>query len=834
MLSKTENYTFNRWISILLYAFVSPFIVVILSKIKWIKELFDWWNVIFNSFDLIFQCLFAFFIGLVLNKWLSVMYVYGKNSSKKMLWYYPPITVSVILSILILISYNSYITGNTTSIGLYFISDISYIIVSIMLGLAVMLFRYPSTISDSNTLADDTRLLTYNDYKEWFKNDKPISDCSSLSYQLQEYVTRIKERIKSNNDTDTGSHIALFGKFGTGKSSIIECVQKDLGNEFIFSNIDTWGSDSNSINGIVLAKVISDVSSYVDVSALKQLPSQYIDALKIGGNPLKLLAVFSGVSVDPKAGLIKLDNILSTIDKKLIITIQDLDRSSHPLKSCNELSALLDKLKELKNISFIIALSYDSNVSEVIRKVCDYREDLITASYQEKVFTLFDIFINEANSARVCVPLDGNRKRSLSIHKHNYSDPYRMITSERSFKHICRRVDIAWKYDKLMGEINIESLFLFEIIREEFPLVFDFIIKNKTGLIDEIKGMKAAKNSTEEGTLLSKLEDLVSSNFIFENVKYFLKYFFSSSNNLGQGVKNNDDYIDYFERMLLGNVPSHEIRDQIVIELLTKISNGQASIDQLISKFKSKEMSYNWISSYRRFNLKFLKTSSVNEKIYMEMTELYYSDVFNESRYAEMKINDSFIQIFIYDLLNASLTKENAVQLFKQAVKVPTTLSFIGGKGMSSLDLFLCNTLNVQEEIRNTFLSELKDQSEITQQLPITHAGLYTSLADVVARLSKESKEPSTFFKDIILSLKEKNSKSESTYKNCIWFICYMLSILKVDENMFKPCELNKLKIIISELNNDEISEYLHNIENKDFYFKELLGKLEKLEKLEK
>ncbi len=830
MLSVANRCTFNRWVSIFLYAFFSPIIVVVLSKTKWIKELFDWWVVTFNYFDLIAQCFFSFIVGFLLHKWLGSMYVNGKKSSVKELFNYPPITMSVIFSIFISIGYSIYITGNKINILFFIYGEHTYVVMSLISGFVLIPLRniistyVSSQTSESNIARDHTPLSTYDEYKEWFKDDKPISDCSSLSYELQEYVIRIKERIESNHGT--GAHIALFGKFGTGKSSIIKCVQDKLSTKFIFSNIDTWGTDSNSINGVVLAKVISDVSSYVDVSALKGLPSQYIDALKIGGNPLKLLAIFSGVSVDPKAGLIKLDNILATIDKKLIITIQDLDRSSHPSKSCNELSALLDKLKELKNISFIVALGYDSNVSEAIRKVCDYREDLITVSYQEKLFRLFYILTDKAKSAGVCLPSDNREKRllRLSVHKYKYSDPYMMITSERSLKHICRRVDAIWQYDKLMGEIDIESLFLFEIIREEFPLVLDFIVLNKSELINELKGLNKKEDSLEESFLLNKLEGLVSNTFVFKMIVSFLKYFFSSSNKLEQGVNERNSHANYFERILLGNVPSHEIRDQDAIKLLTKIGNGQVLVDQLISNFKNHEISDAWIFNYIKFNSICFKTNLIYVHIYMEITEFYYFDTLNRSIYGEWKINSYHIQMFIYDLLKSSLTKENAVQLFKQAVKVPATLWFNGDNEIRSLNLLCSLSQSTQEEICKIFLSELKVESEILKQLPSQNANI-TSLMDLVGYFIHErliSRE------DIVLALIENNSKSESTYKLSIWSICYILKISRVEILRFTLCELNKIKKAISELNDNDLESHINDIEDKDTYRKGILEQLEK------
>jgi len=94
----------------------------------------------------------------------------------------------------------------------------------------------------------------------------------------------------------------------------IKCVKNALDSTFIYSNIDTWGVDTKRISAFVLAKVVDDVADYVDMSAFKSLPSQYIEALKLGNNTSKLLAIFSTVSNDPENGLKKLNKVLGAIN----------------------------------------------------------------------------------------------------------------------------------------------------------------------------------------------------------------------------------------------------------------------------------------------------------------------------------------------------------------------------------------------------------------------------------------------------------------------------------------------------------------------------------------
>lgn len=817
--------TCKRWLDILFCSVFSFSIVMFLSKTNWVTVSFDWWLITFNSFRPILQFLFAFLLGFLLNQWLTKLYVYGEKRTIKTSLTYPSVFVSAIFSTLSLISYRMFITNDVKTMLLFVSSEQACIVYVLIAGLILMPLIYWISSSSKpknpkpESSPDHKVKTTYEDYKEWFKNDQLISEQLKLSSDLQVYAQRIKARLETN--TNEGVHIALCGAFGTGKSSIIKCVKNQLNNEFITSNIDTWGTDSKSINGVVLTKVVADVSSYVDMSAFKGLPSQYIDALKLGNNTLKLAAIFVGGSVDPMQGLTKLNTILAAVGKKLLITIQDLDRSSNPIKSCNELSALLDRLKGLKNISFIIALAYDGTVSEVIRKVCDYREDLIKVNYQTDLFKFMALLENDQQH---------QRKLRLAVHTHKHSAPYPIISSERSYKHICRQVDEVWQENKLKGEVNIESLFLLSILREEAPSVFDFVVANKNELVKELA--QSDKKTTDESPLLTKLETLAPNVFYSNSAKDFFTYLTASTNRLGQGAFSEHNYTNYFNRLLLETVSSDEVRDQHIMQLLNDISQDHTKVSKLIINFNDPKKGFHWIEGYCRFHSLFFKTNEkqIYEKIYCSMTDCYFIDALEKDKFSDRKVNNHNIQKFLHELLEKALVNDNAVKLFKHALTVPTTLGF-WLNAQTSIELFLEN--DTKNELYELFLAELKDEREISKQLPnIDSNG--TCLAGVSLTFIKNNILPTEelsllHWKGIIFALLEKNSKSEDTYKNNAYFVCWLFYNYKIQQDQFDSDELSKIQNALTELNNDDAEHYLESGAN--HYLKEALGKLSEVMK---
>jgi hypothetical protein len=830
----------TRWLTIVSYAFLATIFVRVLSKADWSNEIFTWWLTAFNSFNMYWQGIFSIIIGFLLNQWLAKTYVYGEYVTLNNLLKYPPITVSALIAIIMLTT----TVEKSTNVLFFLLSEQAPVFYCLLIGLVIMPLKhsYPSVKKllklnknlvpyTQRSISTVTEKSSYEQYQKWFYDDTPISDITQLSDDLQTYVDRISTRIADNKSK--GVHIALCGDFGTGKSSIIKCVQKQLSTEFIYSNVDTWGTDYRSINAVVLGKVIADVSCHIDMCAFKGLPSQYIEALKLGNNVLKILAIFSGVSVDPREGLIKLNAVLCGINKKLLITIQDIDRSSNPIKTSNELAALLDKLKDLNNISFIIALGYENKLSEVIRKVCDYREDLIKVDHCLDLFNFIDILNDKAKVEGIVTSSRQERSFKLLAHSTEHPNPYSAISSERSLKNICRRVDAVWQEGKLIGEIDLDSLCLLIILREELPFFFESVIKNKNILIGEVNRKKDV-----EPVFLNKLVALSPPTFDLKTVEGFLIYLLDCTNELNQGAfykYDSNKYKNYLNRVLLETVPGTEIRDQDAINLLDKVNKDSTQVDLLINHFQTPEKGNHWIEAYQKFQLKFLKpqTNQVYEKIYLEMVDYYYKDTIKYPTMVARQVNNKYVQNFLHSLLEECLASENVVRLFEQTLKIPIIFCTLMRR-MNCLEFFLSK--DKEDTLYDVFLNTLKKDSEMSSRLLIVDSfnpsnPSLSHISEIFIRHKHTTEQPITLvvWKDIVLALIEKNTKSEDTYKFHLWFICYVFASSPTPEEViFTFSELKSIKSALTYLSNEEIEEYF-NVATPEKYRQNALDELDNL-----
>uniref|UniRef100_A0A7S9IZI7 Uncharacterized protein n=1 Tax=Shewanella eurypsychrophilus TaxID=2593656 RepID=A0A7S9IZI7_9GAMM len=62
-----------------------------------------------------------------------------------------------------------------------------------------------------------------------------------------------------------------------------------------------------------------------------------------------------------------------------------MDRNNDATDNLNNLAALLDRLKPLESFSFIIAMEYKPEYSDIIVKVTDYREDVIPSNFASHI-----------------------------------------------------------------------------------------------------------------------------------------------------------------------------------------------------------------------------------------------------------------------------------------------------------------------------------------------------------------------------------------------------------------------------------------------------------------
>ena len=79
---------------------------------------------------------------------------------------------------------------------------------------------------------------------------------------------------------------------------------------------------------------------------------------------------------DPEKILERLDRVLKTAGLRLVIYLEDIDRNMGPQQYVNEICALCDRLRELENVSFVLAVGDDFGKKGELERIAEYNEVL--------------------------------------------------------------------------------------------------------------------------------------------------------------------------------------------------------------------------------------------------------------------------------------------------------------------------------------------------------------------------------------------------------------------------------------------------------------------------
>ncbi|MEI8668362.1 P-loop NTPase fold protein [Pseudoalteromonas sp. B131b] len=386
-------------------------------------------------------------------------------------------------------------------------------------------------------------------------NETPIKSTIHDKYNRVATAQKLKDKL-TGYDGKSFRRIALVGDFGTGKSSTLNMLEELINKEqyykkgpnekWLFVHFDAWGkaNNSNDIQGQLLEEVIFNLSKTIETSSVRELPKQYLSAMKDVHISSKLFSNFLSGVFSAEQQLKDLNLLLIENNLRLCIFIEDMDRNHDVIKVTNSIAPLLDNFKSTNKISFIFALGYSDGATQIISRVTDYREDLppidftegikILAFEQHKLANLkrVELFYEKTNSDwllnKRCYRTLYGRKSVSTIKVIKMLN--QLIASAREFEAIKREVISSWSL--LIGEFNFDDLLILTTLKISCPLAYDFIHIN-------IQSLQAADYKED----LLKSWDAIDFNQMtykkdisFKLVSYLFPMLGSSSNKRPQSI----------------------------------------------------------------------------------------------------------------------------------------------------------------------------------------------------------------------------------------------------------------------------------------------------------
>lgn len=234
--------------------------------------------------------------------------------------------------------------------------------------------------------------------------DRAINDSNEDILGRKSFAKRLAEFINKYEQKDSYS-MGITGKWGSGKTSIINMLKKDLNSNILVYNFNPWDISirkqlfgdffsgmssvlkSKDAVGIKKAKIISNkLKLYSSIfKPLKYIPilapttEAISDILAVTSDNLKLYAD------DKQSDLFgikaELNKLLEESDKKILIIIDDIDRLSDD--EIKDIFHLVKSVGDLKNTFYL--LSYDK---DLVTSVLDNVQEKRGKEYIEKLINI--------------------------------------------------------------------------------------------------------------------------------------------------------------------------------------------------------------------------------------------------------------------------------------------------------------------------------------------------------------------------------------------------------------------------------------------------------------
>jgi hypothetical protein len=461
----------------------------------------------------------------------------------------------------------------------------------------------------------------------WLSLNEPIEDRVEDRFGLAAVVTRIMRRLADGRVKT----LAILGPHGCGKTSLRNLLTAELRktNAWICC-VSGWGLSESSAAEFVLGTVLDELAKHVDCTAIASLPAHYQNALKATQSTWSApLTALLASTVDPMETLYEIDAILGAVGMRLVIFLEDLDRNNCPEKTLGQVTSLLDRLRKLRRVCFVLAISAESNVDFV--RLCDHLE-LFPSLPGPLVAQVVQDFENFCRSlfpddiAVVQVPERSTHSlgpelsglfggETASDAPETVAAMAGLLTTPRALKSALRQALATW--EALHGEINLEDLITVSALRAAAPNAYRAVIEH----MDEIRAPsrvervafaidaeKAGKERSKRraslfATIGKQCDDRGLTN---ESITYLLEQLFpdvkgkvDASDGASEQRIRATEPTDYWRRLLAEDL-SEDLSDQ---KFLRAIQNWrQSEVPELLNGIENEE---EWCRKLEQFGGRF-------------------------------------------------------------------------------------------------------------------------------------------------------------------------------------------------------------------------------------
>ncbi|MBE6052268.1 MAG: hypothetical protein E7214_16935 [Clostridium sp.] len=348
-----------------------------------------------------------------------------------------------------------------------------------------------------------------------YNSDKPINELNDDVLGRKVFAKQLANAILSFNSEDSFT-IGLYGKWGSGKTSIINMMQKEIDERTkdieedakpVIVNFAPWNfSDSTQLinqffthlkNKLIvkdrseltekLGRVLEAYSDAFDYAEAIPVVGKYMSGL------FKMTSQYAaqGLQDKPKDILTqkeKLIEVLKEQNRKIVVIIDDIDRLSN--EQIRLIFKLVNSVAGLPNIMYLLSMDKDivvraleavqnCNGEEYLEKMVQVPFDIPDINKDK----LFELFLSKFYEVLTTKGLETYRKVEYIDILTHCIEPF--IKNIRDINRIINT--FKFKFDMVHKEINPVDLMAVTAIQVLEPKLIEWMIINKENICGSIK-----------------------------------------------------------------------------------------------------------------------------------------------------------------------------------------------------------------------------------------------------------------------------------------------------------------------------------------------------------
>jgi ABC-type branched-subunit amino acid transport system ATPase component len=341
-----------------------------------------------------------------------------------------------------------------------------------------------------------------------FRVDQPIRSCKEDELGRESFAKELAKAIL-NYESEDSIVLGLFGPWGSGKTSILNCVREyiDEASQSLPKNkkpvlivFNPWTySDQNQLiaqffkqisavlkkssfieNNAEIGKILEYFSLIfqpaVQVAAAEPTAAFVAVMIRVVGEITKMLdREQKSKLMDPEVLKEKLDKLLEKLQNKIIVVIDDVDRLNS--SEIRQIFQLVKKLADFKNTVYLLA--FDKGVvldalKEIQGKYGEqYFEKIVTVPFDIpnpgwlEIRNLLEHGLQEITGTKEPIPI-------LDYHENTF------VSLFRNLRHVNRYLNsfrFAWGLIK--DDIDLKDLMIITAIQVRCPRVYDAVRDSK-------------------------------------------------------------------------------------------------------------------------------------------------------------------------------------------------------------------------------------------------------------------------------------------------------------------------------------------------------------------